>query len=452
MPDKAAAYLLKAGNRAHRMSAHQEALANLKRGSALLSDLPQETERRRLQLQLQTLLATVLVVAQGYASPDVEQAYAQARDLSRDLGDPPAAIPILYGLSAYQFVRAQLAGAYEQGQELLKLAQGADLAAYELGTELVLGAAAMHMGKLNLARGHLEQVLDRYDPEQHRGTAYALGHDPAVGAWSYLSFVLWHQGFPDQAAAASQTALDRAGELNHPYSQGYAASFAAMLQQMLRQWQACQTRAEAALRIGREGGFALWQAIGALTRGWALSQQGAAGDGIVELVQGLAAWEGTGAALALPYQRAVLADAFLAAGEREKGLHALTGSFCCPQEVWWLPEQHRLRGELLLLAPHAGGPYMARQAAAESAFRQALDLASQEGSRALRLRAAMSLARLMHDQGRDAEARAALAEPYAWFTEGFGTPDLQEARRLLDALSEAAAGPGERRILQEEHV
>jgi tetratricopeptide (TPR) repeat protein len=426
------AYRLQAGNRAHRMSAYREAVVHLNRGLAQLPALPAGPERTQLELALQTSLANVLVVAQGYASPHVQRAFGRARELSRALGDPPLAIPVLYGLAVYRFVRADLRQAYDEAQAVLQSLQqaGVEQDGYVLGCQLVLGAASLHRGQLALARQHLEAVVQGYDPPRHRDLAYQLGHDPAVGAWSYLSFVLWQQGFPQQAQDACDNALELAHNLDHPYSQGYAASFAAMLRQMLRQGPECQARAGTALRLGREGHFPLWQAIGGLTHGWALAYQGHPDEGIVEVAQGLATWEHSGAALALPYQRALLAGAFLAAGARDKGLQALEGSFCCPQERWWLPEQHRLRAELLLLAP-------GNETEAEASLRHALALAGQHQAHSLELRAATSLARLLARQGRVAEGRKLLSRSYSWFQEGLQTPDLVEARQLLDRMQPA---------------
>jgi tetratricopeptide (TPR) repeat protein len=435
LPAKAAGYRLEAAQRAHQMSAHDEAVAHLNEGLDLLADQPKDIPRRELELQLQTALATVLSVAQGYASPNVAQAYSRARDLSRELGDPPLAVPALYGLCAYHFVRSELEQAYQEGEQLLKLTESADDAGYWLGAQLVLGAAAMHLGQHDRARQHLEATIDRYDPVEHRLVAHHLGHDPAVGAFSYMALVLQVQGYPGQATQAMESALALAQELDHPYSRGYAASFAAMLLQLQRRLSECYELAKEALQIGRDRRFPLWQAIGDMSRGWVMSQRGRGEAGIAELAQGLATWEGSGAVLALPFQRTLLAEAFLRAGERDKGLQALAGSFCCPQDVWWRPEQHRLYAELLLLVP-------GHEAQATASLQQALALAEESQARFLELRAAMSLSRLLHQQGRTNEAYDLLASRYAWFREGFETPDLKQARELLDLVRRDAEGDG----------
>jgi len=427
IPGKAVTYRLQAGTKAWRLSAHQEAIAHLTRGLELLADISPGPERVRLELGLQTALGRVLVATQGYASLQVQRAFARAHSLARALDGASQEIPVLYGLCAYDLVRAELKQAYEKGKQLLDLAQQVGEDGYALGCQLVMGAAAAHLGELDRARQHLEEVVARYDANRHWDLAYYLGQDPGVGALSYLSFVLWHQGYPDQAVAAKNAALDLARELNHPYSLGFAVSFAAMLLHRMRQVAECEMQAAMALELGEQGPFPLWQAMGGMAHGWAIAHQGRTEEGINEIKKGLAVWEGTGAQLALPYLHTLVAEAYLAAGKREEGLKALEASFDCPEEVWWLPEQHRVYAELLRLAPGA-------EVEAEASLRKALDSARKWKMRYFELRAVMSLARLLRQQGRAAEGQELLADCYAWFSEGLDTPDLQEARELLEEL------------------
>jgi predicted ATPase len=421
---KAAQYRLQAGDRALRISAHREAEEHFRRGLALVSRLDQGPARMQLELALRRSLGASFVVTQGYAAPGVEQAFSRVRELSVALGDDGGLVPALYGLSSCHFVRAQLQQAIAEGVQLLERARQAGQTGYELACRLVLGAAATHMANLGDAQGYLEQVVAQYDREQHGQLVHLLGHDPLVGALSYLSFVRWHQGYPEQALAAEERARTVADALDHPYSAGYAASFGAMLHQMLGQPQQCQAAGERALAIGKEGGYPMWVAIGMLTSGWAMAQQGQTAAGIAKLREGLAGWEASGARLALPYQRTLLADAYLAAGRRWEGLQAIISSFCCPDDIWWLPEQYRVRAELLLLGPGS-------EQEAETYLRRAIEAARAHGSKALELRAAKSLAQLLRRQGRVAKIQGVLASLLGAFTEGDGLPDLQQARSLL---------------------
>jgi predicted ATPase len=255
------------------------------------------------------------------------------------------------------------------------------------------------------------------------------GQDPAVASLLFLSWVLWLQGYPEQATLKVEAALKLAEELNHPYTNAQAAILACTFHQLMRQWTQCQAQADRAWKLTSQGHFRFLQAGGTMVRGSVLTQQGHVEEGIAVLQQGLEAWEATGTQLALPYSHARLAEAYLLGGRREEGLQALEGACGCAEEVWWLPEQHRLRAELLLLAP-------GHEIEAETALRQALEIARDQRSKSLELRAATSLARLWQRHGRIAEGRHLLAECYAWFTEGFDTPDLQEARRLLEELGQ----------------
>jgi len=428
MPAKAAAYRLQAGNRAHRMSAHQEAAAHLTRGLELLAALPQGPERMQLQLSLQISLGTTLIATHGYASPQVEQAFTRARDLCRALGDPPQVIPVLYGLCMFRLVRGELLKAQEEGEQLLLLAQQAGDVGYAIGCHAQVGASAFYLGRFDEARIHLEEVIAIYDRNQHAGLAHQQGQDPCVGARSYLSWVLWAQGYPEQALRQGSAALDLAKELDHPYSLAMAMTLFSKLQELMREWPDCQAQAEAALRAASQGHFSLWKAMAALVHGTTLAYQGRGNEGITELSQGLAGLKATGALLPAPYFRARLAEAYLLSWRREEGLQALDESLSSPEQLWWLPEQHRLRGELLLLEPGF-------ETEAEASLWQALELARSRKSKSLELRAAVSLARLLRKQGRAVEGRDLLAECYAWFTEGFDTPDLEEARALLQELT-----------------
>jgi predicted ATPase len=276
-------------------------------------------------------------------------------------------------------------------------------------------------------------LVAHYDRDRDRNLGHRLSQDPAVGAQAFRGWVLWLQGYPEQAIAAKDTALELAEELEQPYTLGYAVSFAAVLHKMLRQWSECKREAERAIEIGQGGPFPSWQAIGMLCRGWVIAHQAGGKKGIAEAQAGIDLWTSIGARLLLPFQHTLLAETYLVVGMREEGLEEIEASFEYPQEKWWLPEQHRIRAELLLLAPGT-------EQQAEASLRQALDLARSStdpgrASKALELRAATSLARLLKRQGRVAEGRELLADTYGWFTEGLHAPDLRETRDLLAELA-----------------
>jgi tetratricopeptide (TPR) repeat protein len=428
IPAKAAAYRLQAGNRAHRMSAHQEAAGHLRRGLELLAHLPEGPERIRLELSLQTALGTTLIATNGYASAEVAQAYDRARELSYALGDPQQTVPILLGLCLFHMMRGELKKARDEGERLLLLARQTGDVGYVVGVHFPLGEIFLMQADLERSRWHLEQAVSLYDPSRDRDLARRQGQDPAVASLLFLSWALWLQGYPQQAVLKAEAALKLAGDLDHPYTSTQAALLSSTLYQLVRRWPQCWAQTERASALADGGHFQFLRAGCVMLRGSLLAHQGQVEEGIAVLRQGLEAWEATNTQLALPYSHARLAEAYLLAGRREEGLQALDEPFSCVEEVWWLPEQHRLRAELLLLAPGA-------ETEAEAVLHQALAVARQQKSRSLELRAAMSLARLLRKQDRAVKGRDLLAECYAQFTEGFDTPDLQDARALLEELA-----------------
>src|SRR5262249_22264245 len=203
------------------------------------------------------------------------------------------------------------------------------------------------------------------------------------------------------------------------------------LHQHRGEWRAAQARAEALMALAREQGFPLWEAGGRILRGWALAEQGQLAEGLAQIQQGIAAWRATGAELGRSYYLVLLAEAYKKQRQAEAALGALAEALAVVHqhgERYWEAELHRLKGELLLLQA-------AESRDAEACFRQALDVAYRQGAKSLELRAALSLGRRWQRQGRRAESRQLLADLYSWFTEGFDTVDLQEAKGLLAALS-----------------
>jgi predicted ATPase len=280
----------------------------------------------------------------------------------------------------------------------------------------------------------MEQGLAVYDPERHRSHSYLYGQDPAVGCYGFGAVALWLLGYPDQACECSREAVALAGESGQPSSLALALQCAAFLGQNRREAPAIQKNAEAIAAIAAEHGFSFWRAGASLMRGWALAQQGAWAAGVALLRQGLAAHRATGARTYRTYYLALLAEALGRGGQIEEGLGVLAEALAvmdATREGFYGAELHRLQGELLL---RQGLPQVARHEA-EACYHRALGVARRQHARSLELRAAMNLTRLYQEQGRHAEVRPMLAGCYEWFTEGLDTPDLREARALLEQVS-----------------
>lgn len=426
LPEKAVIYHLQAANKARRMSANAEASIHLRKGLELLEEISDSPARRELELQYQTALGTSMLATHGYASQEVQRAYARARELSRMHSDPRQTVPVLFGLSVYYLVSGALDQALEESYQLLALTEQIGEPGYLLGAHLVLGAAKMYLGRLEEARAHLEKASRPDESHEQLELACSQGQDPKVAALSFLSLVLWLQGYPEQALVAKDASAARAQKLGHAHSTAYGSSIATTLYQMLRLEEECDCQAEMTLAVSK-GRFPLWQAVGEMAQGWVMAYRGDVEAGIAHIEPGLALWEGTGANTTAPYFRSRLVEAHLLGGNREAGLALLDDVFCFPEQAWWLPEAYRLRAELLLLAPGS-------EVEAANCLREGLQLARHMQAKSLELRLCMSLARLLYKQGKTAEGRAMLAECYGWFSEGFDTPDLRDARALLAEL------------------
>jgi predicted ATPase len=377
-------------------------------------------------------LGAALQVTKGQAAPEVERAYIQARALCQQVGETPQLVPVLLGLYRFYLVRSQFHTARELGETLLRLAQHADDPALTVLAHYVLGMTWFWLGALPLARQHLEEGIARYTPDQSRALVFRMGIDPGVGCRAYAAWTLWLLGYPEQAMARLHNALALAHELSHPYSLAYTRFWAAEVYQLYRNVPAVYEHAEAAVALSTEQGFPLWAAVGTSIRGWALAQQGQGETGMAQVRQGVAAWRATSATMFVPYLCTLLADVSAHLGYLEDGLQALAEAHTLVEqheERFWEAEIYRLRGVLLLRQP--GTP----QAEAGAWLQRALDVARRQQAKSLELRAAMSLARLWQQQGKQAEACELLAPIYDWFTEGFDTADLQEAKALLETLT-----------------
>jgi predicted ATPase len=391
--------------------------------------MPEHTQQA---LTLYIALGAALIITKGQADPEVEHAYTQARALCQQVGETPELVPVLYGLWRFYLVRSQFHTARELGETLLRLVQHTDDPALAVIAHYALGSTRLWLGELPAARLHLEAGIARYTPDQRHAPVFRIGHDPGVACQFYTAQILWLLGYPDQALVRLHKTMTLAHKLAHPYSLAWVLCRAAIFFQFCRDVPAVYEQAEAAVILSTEQGATQWAAQGTLFRGWALAMQGQGEVGMAQVRQGITAVRATGQTLAVPYFCTVLAEVCAHLGQTEDGLQALAEAHTLVQqheERYWEAEVCRLRGVLLLKQP--GIP----QAEAEAWLQRALNVARRQEAKSLELRAAMSLARLWQQQDTRGEAHELLAPIYGWFTEGFDTADLQEARALLDELS-----------------
>jgi predicted ATPase len=432
LTEKAVGYWYKAGQRASERSAHVEALVHLRQGLALLETLPETPQRLQREVDMLIALGASLLTTKGYGAAEVGETYTYARQRCQPLEDPQRLFPVLRGLWNYYYTRAEYQTARALGEQLLTLAQRSHDSAMLLAAHRALGATWLMLGAGAAAHTHFTQGMVLYDPPQHRVYAFLYGEDAGVVCASHDAWTLWLLGYPDQGLARNDEAVTLVQQSAYPFSLSFALSFAAVFHQFRREVQTAQEYTEASIRVATAQGFPFWRARGALLHGWALAHQGQAQAGIEQINQGLTAYRTTGGEIGRPYLLALLAEAHGAMGQPEGGLKVLTEALALVDktgERWYEPELCRLKG-ILLLQQHSDN-----QGEAEACFHHAIAIAQSQQAKSWELRAATSLARLWQQQGKRAEARELLVPVYGWFTEGFDTADLQDAKALLDTLA-----------------
>jgi predicted ATPase len=411
LKEQAVHYWHHAGQRARERSAHVEAIAHLHQGLALLQTLPETPQRLQREVDMHIALGASLTATKGYAAPEVGETYTYARQLCQHLEDPYQLFPVLRGLWQYYDGRAEYQTAHALGEQLLALAQHAQDSVMLAAAHRAVGTTLLSLGAAADASTHMTQDTALYD----------------LAAWG-----MWCLGSPDQALVRSHEAVTLAQQIAYPLSLSFALGAAAMVHQLRREVRAVQEHADAALSLAMEQGFPHWMAQGAILRGWTLVHQGEAQAGIEQIQQGLRAFRATGAEINQSYFLALLAEAHGIIGHSDTGLTMLIEALALvdkTRERWYESEIYRLKGELLLQQNSDN------QAEAENCFHHALDIAHNQQAKSFELRATTSLARLWQQQGKRQEAHDLLAPVYDWFTEGFNTADLQDAKTLLEALA-----------------
>jgi TOMM system kinase/cyclase fusion protein len=443
-------YWQRAGQRASQRSAYMEAISHLTKGLELLKTLSGTPERAQQELDLQIILGPALIATKGWSAPEVEKAYSRAQELCQQGGEIAQIFPVLWGLWVFYLVREESRKTHELGEQLFTLAQRAQDPALLLETYGALGYNLYCLGEFSSAREHLEQGVALYDSRQHHALAFLYGgSDPGMLCLSLAAWALWMLGYPDQALERSYDAVTLAQKLSHPHSLAFALCFVAELHQFRREGQAAQEQAEAIIALCTEQGLPFWLERGIITRGWALAEQGQGKEGIVQIRQGLAAYRATGAELWRSRHLALLAEAYGHVGQTAEGLVVVAEALDWAERNggrYYEAELYRLKGELTLQKFQVSGSKFqvpnspeskvrSPESEAEECFVKAIEVAKQQQAKSLELRAVMSLSRLWQQQGKEKEAHEMLAEIYGWFTEGFDTKDLQEAKALLQELA-----------------
>jgi predicted ATPase len=398
----------------------------------LLGALPDSPERIQQELALQIMLGAALTATQGYGAAEVARPYERARELCAQVGDTVRLLPVLLGLGRFHQSRGELQIARGLGMRLLAIADTTHDATVGLAAHHAVGIMAFYGGEFAAALAHVEQGTRLYDPSQHspnRSATFRAGQDPGVSCAVYAALTLQLLGHPARAAARMREALALARSLDHPFSVVYACHFAAGFHLRRREHEAVRELEDEALAYSTEHGFRLFPVMGAIHRGWLLSEQGRGEEALAQMREGLAALRAIGMEFRRPAFLALVAEVCEKINQPGEGLSAVAEALAAAEHTgqrYWDAELHRLKGMLTL------------QSDAESSFLEAIGIAQRQRAKSLELRAATSLSRLWASKGKASEAHALLSAIYDGFTEGFDTADVSEAKSLLEQLERRA--------------
>jgi class 3 adenylate cyclase/predicted ATPase len=437
--EKAAGFWGKAGQRSLTRSALVEAMEQLTQGIDQIASLPASPALRREQIKLQAAIITPLLHVKGYAAPETKAAMERARllieqaeELGEPLEDPLLLFSVLYGMFIANF------NAFN-GDEMRKLArqilahaerQGAP-APLMIGHRL-MGLSLISTGNLVEGRAHYNRAIALYDPDAHRPLATRFSVDGRVSILGFRATALWLLGYPEAALADSAYALEDARQIGQAGTLMFILNYACLVEILCGRYGPADALGEQLVALGAEKGTPFWKTIGIMFRGCVLALVGRAADAIALIASGLAAYRSMGSTLMVPFYSCCLARAHADLGQIDDARRCIdeaTTAVATTKEKWFEAEVYRIAGEIALKSPEPAA------AKAEAYFERSLAVAREQQAKSWELCAAMSMARLWRDQGKRNEARDLLASICGWFTEGFDTRDLKEARALLGTLA-----------------
>jgi predicted ATPase/DNA-binding SARP family transcriptional activator len=434
MIERALPYYQRAAAVAQYMYANEEAIALLSRGLKLLEQLPAGLKRDKQELSLQLALAPLYRVTKGWAAPELEVVLDRILALCDTVGDDAQRAEALYGLQSLYVVQARLEKVESVSDELQTLYQHALGTAAPPFSGMMLAGARLHQGRITEANAQFAEIIAAHDPAQLLHLQESQGVNYAALARAWQAHALWCLGYPQQALDRGREAVRLVQHLNQPFNQALVSAYLALLQQFRADEAAARASAEEALALTSTYQAPYYHAWAAILVCYALALEQPNEEHITRLRASIDEFKASSARLRLPYYLSLLAQIYAKAGRAEEGLTILDEALAEARtynERWWNAEVHRLRGELLFLRSADADEI-------EAALLRAIETARAQQARSLELRATMSLARWALTQGRSNGARERLSDLYAWFTEGFDTPNLQAARLLLAQLASPA--------------
>ncbi len=396
----------------------------------MLAGLPEDDERDRRELELQLLLGICHLMTKGHGASEVGSSYHRAHELSSRIGETGSWIRSVFGLWRHNIVVPNFAYCHDLARQLGEMGDETNDPVTRVLAHYASGVPNLLSGELIRAREAFDAGLELYDPGQR--DSLDQGQDPKEACLAYRGITLWLLGYPDAARRSATDGITYARDIADPFSEAHANYFHAMLDHISKDRAALQVHSDEAVRLSQEHGFStVSSAGGQLYQRWL----DATGDvpGAFELLRNhMKGWVETGFGALGPIRCIMLAEASAATGRFDLARDDLAAGreiTMATHECWYEAELHRLQGQYDRTTDEGGG------SEAEAAFERAIDVARRQEARSLELRASSSLARLWQSQSKTAEARDLLAPVYGWFTEGFDTADLKEAKALLDELN-----------------
>jgi class 3 adenylate cyclase/predicted ATPase len=437
--EKAAGLWGKAGQRSLARSALVEAVEQFTRALGQIATLSGTPALRREQIKLQVGLANALMPTKGHAAPETKMAFDQARLLieqAEALGEPPEdpllLFSVLYGFWVASWSAFKGDVVHDLAAQFLALAEEQGATAPLMIGHRLMGASLAYTGDIARGRAHLDQAFALYDPAQHRPLATRFGQDVRVAILFHRSLHLWLLGNPDAALSDAEHALNDAREIGHAATLTYALLFTWFSQIFCGNYTTATAQSDEIAALADEKGSVLWEACSVVCQGCVFALTGRALDAVQIINSGISALRSTGLTLWMPFWLACLAMAYAELGQFDDARRCIAEAIRVietAKERVWEAEVNRVAGEIAHLSPERDATK------AEGYFERALAVARQEQAKSWELRAAMSMARLWRNQGKRQQARELLVPVYGWFTEGFDTLDLKEAKALLDELA-----------------
>jgi class 3 adenylate cyclase len=426
--DDSIAYYLAAGRRSAERSANKEAIAHYTRGLGLLTTKSEEMERDRQELELLIALGVPTLAVRGYMAAEVEAIYSRARELCDNVKDTPHRFTALRGLWNSAFMRKPLRKAQELSAELVALADAAGDDTRRALAHRALGCSLLFRGEFESSWEVLRQHIELWDFDKARAEIRIYGEDPRVLCQIYGAYVLWYLGYPDKATALISKGLAAAERLSNPHIYAFTLGIVSTVNILRREFSLARKRANICSAICAEHEFPQWTALAMMVRGRAHVATGRPDDGMGDLEKGWVEWQALGATAGTTRNAVWLAEACVRAGRITEGLDWINVAADHARrfdETYHEAEILRVHGELLLERACLDG---------EACLHRSMKIAQRQKAKSLELRTAIVLVPLWQQQGRRQEAYDLLASIYSWFTEGFDTPDLQQARALLQDL------------------